>query len=264
MSSSFWSGEFYFGGVHSDTYKVCIIDFDTSEILKQVGSTFTIELSEENTFNGRKSYIESNRTSENIVLQLAKKSKTSWTEGEIINICRWLFRKNFTKFQTVDYTSGYNLCYYLKAISFKKVLTPDFEGYLEFEFMSYDPYCYAIPTSNVKLNNTSSTSSVSETINNLSNLYQNYKPKVVIKSLGTSTIRVTNTNNNSYIELNGLGNGETVTVDCLMGTVIDSNKVNRFDLLTGYNLIGLVRGNNNITLSGEADVEFICEFPIII
>ena len=52
MSSSFWSGEFYFGGVHSDTYKVCIIDFDTSEILKQVGSTFTIELSEENTFNG--------------------------------------------------------------------------------------------------------------------------------------------------------------------------------------------------------------------
>ena len=130
--------------------------------------------------------------------------------------------------------------------------------------MSYDPYCYAIPTSNVKLNNTSSTSSVSETINNLSNLYQNYKPKVVIKSLGTSTIRITNTNNNSYIELDGLGNGETVTVDCLMGTVIDSNKVNRFDLLTGYNLIGLVKGNNNITLSGEADVEFICEFPIII
>ena len=70
--------------------------------------------------------------------------------------------------------------------------------------------------------------------------------------------------NNSYIELNGLGNGETVTVDCLMGTVIDSNKVNRFDLLTGYNLIGLERGNNNITLSGRADVEFICEFPIII
>lgn len=76
MASSFWNGEFYFNNVYSETFNVVIIDFDSSDKLKQIGSTINIELNEENTLNGKKSYIEGTRTSENIVLQLMKKMVT--------------------------------------------------------------------------------------------------------------------------------------------------------------------------------------------
>ena len=39
MASSFWNGEFYFDNVYSETFNVVIIDFDSSDRLKQIGST---------------------------------------------------------------------------------------------------------------------------------------------------------------------------------------------------------------------------------
>ena len=62
MSSSFWSGEFYFNGTYSNLLNVCIIDFDSNEMLKQIGVNTIIDLTEESTFNGNKSYIEYNIT----------------------------------------------------------------------------------------------------------------------------------------------------------------------------------------------------------
>ena len=49
-----------------------------------------------------------------------------------------------------------------------------------------------------------------------------------------------------------------------MGTVINSSGTNRFSVLQDYNLLKLDKGNNSISLSGNADIEFICEFPVII
>ena len=259
MASSFWSGEFYFNGIYSDTYKVCIVDFDNNEILKQIGSSFTMELTEEVSFNGNKSYIEGNSNAENIVLQLCRTDGKAWDEGSIIEVYRWLFQEDFKKFQTVDYSSGYNLCYYLKAVGFKKFLNRDFQGYLEVEFMSYSPYCYSIPTANLKLSD-----GESGNITNYSNIYKPYKPKIKIKGNDGGTIRITNNANSSFVEIAGLNSGETVIVDCSMGTVINTSGTNRFSVLKNYNLLELKQGNNNISLSGNASIEFICEFPIII
>ena len=50
MSSSFWSGEFYFNGIYSESFKVCIIDFDSSELLKQIGTSINMELTEDTVF----------------------------------------------------------------------------------------------------------------------------------------------------------------------------------------------------------------------
>lgn len=255
MSSSFWSGEFYFNGIYSDTYNVCIVDFDSNEKLKQIGSNINLDLSEENSLNGRKTYIENNIKAENITIQLCRTDDKAWTEGDIISVYNWLFQKDFKRFQTVDYTSGYNLCYYLKAVRFSKFLNPYFRGYLEIEFMSYDAYCYSIPVNNFTL------SSGSGTLNNYSNVYNTYKPKLKIIDGGNLTI--TNNTNGTSVQLSGIG-GETIVVDCAMGTVVNSNGDNRFYLLTDYNLLELERGNNNISVSGSGRVEFICEFPIII
>ena len=131
MSSSFWNGEFYYDGTYSNLLNVCIIDFDSNEMLKQIGVNTIIDLTEESTFNGNKSYIENNRDSaDNIILQLCRTDGQAWNEGSITNVYSWLFKKDFKKFQTLDYPGNYNLCYYLKAVGFKKVLDPDFYGYL--------------------------------------------------------------------------------------------------------------------------------------
>ena len=252
MSSSFWSGGFYFNGFYSDAYNVCIIDFDSNEKLKQIGLNTTLEFTEENSLNGTRSYIEGSRSADNIVLQLCRTDGKAWTEGAIIEIYNWLFQKDFKRFQTLDYTSGYNLCYYLKAVNFKKFLNPNSYGYLEIEFMSYEPYCYAIPSSNP------SSSGGTITINNISNLYDTYKPKLRITG---SNVTVVNNTNSTRVSLRG--SSGTVIVDCAMGTVVDTSGNNRFSVLNDYNLLELERGNNSISVSGGS-VVFICEFPIII
>ena len=260
MSSSFWSGEFYYDGTYSSLLNVCIVDFDSSEMLKQIGFNATIDLTEESTFNGNKSYIENNRDSaDNIILQLCRTDGNAWNESSIANIYSWLFKKDFKKFQTLDYPGNYNLCYYLKAVSFKKFLNPDFHGYLEVEFKSYSPYCYSIPNNSPTLSN-----GETKVITNYSNLYEPYKPKIKIINRGASNIRITNRSNGSFVEVAGLSSGEVIIVDCAMGTVMNSNGDNRFEVLQDYNLLGLEKGDNSINLSGSASVEFICEFPMII
>ena len=260
MSSSFWNGEFYYDGTYSNLLNVCIIDFDSNEMLKQIGVNTIIDLTEESTFNGNKSYIENNRDSaDNIILQLCRTDGEAWNEGSITNVYSWLFKKDFKKFQTLDYPGNYNLCYYLKAVSFKKVLNPDFHGYLEVEFKSYSPYCYSIPNNSPTLSN-----GETKVITNYSNLYEPYKPKIKISNRGASNIRITNRSNDSFVEVAGLSSGEVIIVDCAMGTVMNSNGDNRFEVLQDYNLLGLEKGDNSINLSGSASVEFICEFPMII
>ena len=260
MSSSFWNGEFYYDGTYSNLLNVCIVDFDSNEMLKQIGVNATIDLAEESTFNGNKSYIENNRDSaDNIILQLCRTDGNAWNESSIANIYSWLFKKDFKKFQTLDYPGNYNLCYYLKAVSFKKFLNPDFHGYLEVEFKSYSPYCYSIPNNSPTLSN-----GETKVITNYSNLYEPYKPKIKITNRGASNIRITNRSNDSFVEVAGLSSSETIIVDCAMGTVMNSNGDNRFEVLQDYNLLGLEKGDNSINLSGSASVEFICEFPMII
>lgn len=263
MASSFWNGEFYFNGVHSSVFNVCIVDVNENEILKQISSTYSISLEKETTINGSTSYSETERSSENIVLQLAKNDKTKWTVSDLINVNRWLFTENFCKFQTSDYDNGsLNIIYYLKAVSMKKVLNNNFEGYIEIEFSLFEPYAYIIPNTAYSVTN-------GGTINiyNYSNLYNRYKPKLKITNLGnTSTvISITNTTLNSNpLRISGLSTNEEVIVDCLMGTVLNSNKVNRFNTLQTYNFTELIGGDNVLTVTGNATVEVICEFPIMI
>lgn len=258
MSSSFWSGEFYFNGIPCEQFKVCIIDFDSNELLKQVGTSINMELTEEMSFNGNRSYIEGNTTAENIVLQLCRTDGEAWEERNISDVYNWLFQEDFKPFQTADYPNG-NFIYYLKAVNFKKFLNNNFYGYLEVEFMSYSPYCYFIPPISLKLSKGGNGN-----LHNWSNIYKPYKPKIKIKAYDGNTIKITNNTNKSFVEVRGLNNNETVIIDCSMGTVINSSGVNRFSVLQDYNLLKLNKGDNSISLSGNADIEFICEFPVII
>lgn len=261
MASSFWSGEFYFDNVLSSTRKVCIVDFNNNDILKQVGGGFAISTDKETSYNNRPFYKETERTMENIVLQLCKTDGKAWTSTDIIDINSWLFRKNFKKFQSVDFSKDYNIVYYLKAIEMKKFLNPAMEGYLEITFQSYDGYAYIIPQNSTTLSNGGT-----KTIYNMSNVEDIYYPKIRVTNGGNtgSTIQITNSTNGSRLTISNMNQGESVTIDCAMGSVISSSGANRFGILRDYDFIGLNKGNNSISLSGVATIEFICEFPVII
>ena len=152
MASNFWNGEFYFNNIHSSVYKVCMIDFNSREMVKLIGGSHSISLDKEISYRGNILYKESEKTSENITLQLCRTDNKAWTATDLIYLNSWLFQKNFKKFQPIDFSNqGYNLIYYLKAIDMKKYLTPNMYGYIEVVFQPYDSYVYAIPTNSMEL-----------------------------------------------------------------------------------------------------------------
>lgn len=263
MASSFWNGEFYWNGIHSSVYEVCIVDFDDNSILKQSILSHNIELSEEMSINGKKWFTETNRSAENIVIQLCKTNGSAWTNGDFINLNRWFFTKNFCKFQTLDYEdNALNVVYYLKAVRFSKFVNNSFYGYVEIEFQSYDAFAYVIPTTNYTIGNGETKNVIS-----YSNLYIPYKPKLQVTNYGntSTTISIRNTSTNkSALEIKGLTTNEIVTIDCQLGTVLNKNNQNRFEILQNYNFIEMQNGDNRINVTGNASVLVLCEFPVII
>lgn len=262
MASSFWSGEFYFNNIHSSIYKVCIVDVNESNVLKQVGSTFSISMEEDFSLRGNAVHRETSKTLENIVLQLCKTNNKPWTIGDISEIIGWLFHNDFKKFQPTDLNNqGYNLIYYLKAIDFKKVLNANMEGYLEITFKSYDGYVYAIPTYSLTVSG-----GETKSINSLSNINNIYYPKMKVMNSGdkTNIITIRNVTTSNELVISEMNPGETVIIDCAIGSVVNTNGKNRFSILKTFDFIGLNRGVNTISLSNNCVIEFICEFPMII
>ena len=266
MASNFWNGEFYFDSEPSSKYKVCIVDINNSEKLKQIGGSHTITIDKEFSYNGNHFYKESEKTSDEITLQLCRTDNKPWGIGDIIEINNWLFKKNFKRFQPLDLLSnqGYNIIYYLKAIEMKKFLNPNMEGYLEIRFRSYTAHAYAIPQGSITLK-----TGETRVINNISNTPDIYYPKIKITEFEgdeETIIVITNNTNGKSLTIKGLKNAEIVTIDCAIGSVINSNNENRFIILQDYNFIGLEKGKNNISISSSngCKIEFICEFPVII
>ena len=263
MASSFWNGDFYFNNKYSGLYNVCIVDFNNSEIVKQIGGSHTITTEKEISYNNQSFYKEKEHNSDNIVIQLAKTDRKAWNINEIKNINDWLFEENFCKFQPTDFDNQNNIVYYLKAIDMKKFLTTESEGYLEITFQSYDGYAYIIPSYSMTIN-----ANEIKKITNPSNVKKKYLPKIKITSETTSIeeeVVIENTTNGDILTLKGMNNKEVFIIDCAIGSVVNfENNINRFSILQDYNFIGLEKGDNYIQVTGNATIEFICEYPIMI
>lgn len=262
MASSFWNGEFYFDSIHSSKYKVCIIDFNSSDIVKQIGGNFSISTEKDNSYRNNLLYRETECMSENITLQLCKTDKQPWNIADILNINGWLFQENFKKFQPTDFDNqGYNIIYYLKAIDMKKFFNTNMEGYIEVTFQSYDGFAYIVPNINMVINGNET-----RTVVNQSNINKKYYPKIKITNWGDSKneITITNLTTGDELVISGMENNEVITIDCAIGSVVNTSGVNRFEVLQNFNFIGLAKGNNTITLSPNCSASFICEFPIIL
>ena len=260
MPSNFWNGTFYFDGIQSSVYKVCLVDINSRESLKQIGGAYSITIDKEIGYKGTPLYKESECALGDIILQICRTDGKPWTATTIIEINNWLFQEGFKKFQPGDLDNqGYNIIYYLKAISMDKKLNPNMYGYLEFTFKSYDGYGYAIPSNSLTVG-----SGETRNITSLSNVDEIYYPKMKIKNLGnkSNVITITNQTNGKSLSITNMQQNEVITIDCKIGSVLGDSGNNRFSVLQNFDFIGLSKGNNTISVSKNCSVEFICEFPV--
>lgn len=267
MASSFWNGEFYFNNIRSSAFKVCIVDVDENNMLKQIGTSYALNLEQEETIANRKWYREGEVSSDNLIIQLCRTDGKKWNTSDLMEINKWLFTENFCRFQTSDFaTASLNIVYYLKAVSMKKFFTSNMYGYIEVEFQPYEPYAYIIPNTSYTFSTTNNTATKS--LYSYSNLYRQYKPIIKVTNRGGQTDEIlikNNTTQKEGLRIKGIPTNKTYIIDCQMGTIIDqADGSNKFSSLVNCNFLGLQSGDNNIHIEGNVIVEFMCEFPIIL
>lgn len=241
-----------FNNIKFSEYNLYACDFDNN-ILKEVGIDFnrnvtrTNEIKHNPTFST--SYTDDYTIELNLILyNSAKNEKLEWTDEILQKIYSWLITDDFREFQT----EGCDFSYYLMVTNIQKVFTIDRKGYLKVTFKSIDKYAY-------KKVNYKKTIIDTDTIavKNLSN--EVYKPKIVITNKGdNNTINKVN-----ELEVTGLENGESLSIDNLLCTV-ECNGENAFDKVINRKWIHLKSGENTLSLSGNMTVEIICDFPIIL
>lgn len=172
-----------------------------------------------------------------------------WTEDKIIKVKKWIVTDDFIPFITQD---NPNYKYYLKCKKIQNRMTPSGLGVLECTFVPFSHFLYKSSYNKITI-----TSQTNILITNPS-IY-NYNPVIIIKNLGdSSTI-----NKIGEFEITGLDTNEIVTVDNLILSVINSNGINKFSNCN-RKWLALVPGENELQVSGNCELEILCEFPTIL
>ena len=96
-----------------------------------------------------------------------------------------------------------------------------------------------------------------------SSINSHYSPVVTIVLNGSGDFSITNNSNGEKaFTLTGYPqNSDTITVNCETGVVSSASGLNVYPY---FNFVfpKLVRGKNNLTITGKGSVTFTCEFPV--
>lgn len=245
------SDEFSFNGKSSLETNIYIVTFD-DEILMEKGIPFEKNISPLDNYsqlNPMFQYEESEP--EDVILNLIYMIDgipMEWSNEKIIDVKKWLVTDYFAEFITQD-NPEYK--YYLQCKKIQNKMTINGIGVLECTFTPLSHFAYK------HLQNRFYSSQRNINIDNPS-IYD-YKPIITIKNLGDKqTI-----NKIGSIEIVGLEYNEIVTIDNLMLTVINSSGTNRFNTCN-RKWITLTPGRNSLSISGNCEIEILCEYPIIL
>ncbi len=121
------------------------------------------------------------------------------------------------------------------------------------------PYAYTYPFETVI--ECSGTTNV--TFYNRASYHGFYKPKLVISTSGGGSVSITNVSDgNRVCSFTNLPTSvHEVTVDNLNQIITTDSAVNPYSYFN-MKFFRLVRGDNSLTIAGNAEVKIICEFPV--
>lgn len=248
------SKDFILNGITNTSKDVIIVSFE-NDILTSVGVPFSRSVSSSGEYSSNNPlFKKEEKEPDEIVLNFMYIDKhyipQQWTESKIIDIKEWIVTEDFIPFISGD---NPNYVTYMMCTKIENKMTPEMLGVLECTFKPFSHYKYKKYSKKTTLSGVSKTF----TINNPS--IEVYKPVIVLTNLGnTSTV-----NKVQDFEITGLANGETVIIDNLMKTVLNSDDENKFSLCN-RTWVELKQGDNNLTINGNCEIEILCEFPVLL
>lgn len=248
------SKDFILNDITNTSKDVIIVSFE-SDVLTSVGVPFSRSISSSGEYSSSNPIFKKGETEpDDIVLNFMYVNEhfipQQWTESKIIDIKEWIVTEDFIPFISGD---NPNYVTYMICTKIENKMTPDMLGVLECTFKPFSHYKYKRFTKNTTLKGSNKTF----IINNPS--LEVYKPIIVLTNSGNeSTV-----NRIQDFEITGLAKGETVIIDNLMKTVLNSNDENRFSLCN-RTWVEFAQGNNEVVMNGDCEIEILCEFPVLL
>ena len=249
---------FTYNGIYSldMNVSICSIQGGTSgDMLNNIGVEYSEDYSVENSLvDYLPYYSETFVDPTSVELNLLIYDHTSMeaidtTTVDLEAIYDWLITDDFVPFISDD---DIEVIYYFKVVKITKVLDYKNRGYLQVTFKPFSKYQYRRKEHSAYVTSTSFLE-----IFNYSR--KKYMPIIELTNYGDEeTI-----NKIGDMEIKGLKQGEKIIIDNLSKIVQDNNGVNKFSCCNRKWIELEPRINNQITISGNCGVKFICEFPIV-
>ena len=247
----FSSENFYINGIRNTQLNLYLVSFD-SQVLNETGSVYSKGADVDTTSEYNPIISMSNDDTNEVTLSFAladaNKRAMVWTEDLITEITDIFTTEPVNEFISEDFP---NNIFYFICTKITKKFNYLKQGVLEITFKLASMYSYVRKTFKVTCTDTATL-----IINNIG--VGKYRPIIKVTNKGDSAT----SNIVGDIEITGLNTNEVITIDNMM-LLAYHNGVNKYDKTNGAWLV-LEKGNNTINISGNCEVEILCEFPQMI
>lgn len=253
----FYSSEFSYKGISSETYNVFICQVGKSniegDVLNQVLNTEKIKGMKSTSLYG----IERENLKFSITLTC-----NEWTAQKKDDILKWFCGDEEKYYPFISY-DDLNVVYYCKPVSIDKTFFRFSQGYLNISFECNAPYGFTLPQTNT-YNLTTISSPTTVTINNSSNIVKYYYPEIEITLNGTSISLKNKTINNEITSFTGLTSGETIYMNGEKQEILSSlsETTYRYSNHNGI-FLRLAQQNNAIEVTGKCTLKIKTQYPIL-
>ena len=246
---------FTFNGLYSLDMNVSICSVQNNYLLNDIGVTYEIDYATLNSLIDYMPYYGENFVEPTYVemdlLVYNPETMESLDMSEIDTeaIYDWLLTDYFAPFISDD---DKEIIYYFKVVKIAKTLTYDNKGYLKVTFKPFSNYQYRRKEYEKRVANPTTFD-----IYNYSR--KTYMPIIELTNYGNEeTI-----NKIGDMEIKGLKTGEKIIIDNLSKIVQDNEGLNKFSCCNRRWIELKPRITNQIEVSGNCNIKFICEFPIV-
>lgn len=264
---AFWGNEFIFDGISCTQFGLEVYDFGSngqSDVEFKVGET--VEDRIPGRYDALTYGINQNQALEFTLVFGANMesidANSSMDRYDINAIAAWLTGHREYKWLTIVQDDMDVFRYKCRISNLRPITYGSMPWAFSCTVSCDSPFAYTVPeTFSYAVSGTDTV-----TLRNRSGYNGFYRPKMQITMNGGDSVAVQNASDNDRVfQFSGLpgGNGLVITVDNQNQVITNSQDLNLYPYFN-MRFMRLVRGDNVLTITGNAAVSFICEFPVSI
>lgn len=248
---SFKALDFTFDGKPSDMYGLYILDFNGKGGLHSIENGSQVNIEMEFAPRSPVAHIQSVKQHEVLKFKLTLGSFKPLDRMDIDNISRWLFGHLVPKKLQIIQDDMRELYYNCFLTNPKNVFISDMAYGVECDVVCDAPFAYDRERKNTYVIGSKPTKII---FNNQSSNNDYLYPTIWFKTTkANATVKITNhTDNEHVVELTGLDNYESITMDSAKGIITSSTGKRRL-ANTNYNFLRFLPNLNRLTVEGDID-----------